>query len=67
MNHKLKALSIWLNTHGFIKEANNSPIMEMIQHVAVSTFPLDQTEFGNRLIIISDMIQNVDDFSMSNE
>ena len=24
MNHKLKALSIWLNTHGFIKEANNS-------------------------------------------
>ena len=41
-----------------VEKADTSPIMEMIQHVSVSTFPLKETKHGNRLIIISDMIQN---------
>jgi len=40
------------------EKSNTSPIMEMIQHVSVTTFPLKETKHGNRLIIISDMIQN---------
>ena len=53
-----------LNVLSTIEKANTSPIMEMIQHVSVSTFPLEKSRYGNRLIIISDMIQNVSSFSM---
>lgn len=51
LNNVLEVLSI-------VEKADTSPIMEMIQHVSVSTFPLKETKHGNRLIIISDMIQN---------
>jgi hypothetical protein len=47
-----------LEVLNLVEKADTSPIMEMIQHVSVSTFPLEKSKFGNRLIIISDMIQN---------
>ncbi|MBO4539458.1 MAG: hypothetical protein J5781_04220 [Clostridia bacterium] len=47
-----------------IKEKNRSPIMEAVYSVAVSEFDRLKSDAEKRLIIISDMMQNTDDFSM---
>ncbi len=44
--------------------AKQSPLMEMVQSISVNSFDKWMTSGNRRLIVVSDMIQNVRDFTM---
>ena len=47
-----------------IREKDRSPIMEAVYSIAVSEFDLLKQDAEKHLVVISDMLQNTDDFSV---
>lgn len=48
------------------KSTNSSPIMEALQAVAVTTFKGEEAPVIKKLILVSDLLQHTDEFSMYN-